>query len=165
MSFLIAAVGAVVAALIETSVFPELRIDLNLVFAFTLVSAMLLGIEEGLTWAVVGGLSLDLMTPGARALGSTMLVLLLVSGAGLFVARVAQPPRIVTVIVTVFALTFAYQALGVMLLAATEGVRLDGVSPSDWALPAVLNTIVAAIVARLIRSASLRFGRAEQALR
>ena len=165
MSLLIAAVGAVLASLLETSVLPELHASLDLVLVFALVSAMLLSVEEGLTWAFLGGLTLDLLTPGGRALGSTTLCLLLATGGGLLIARITQPPRVLTVVVTVLALTFLYHALLAVVLAATEGVGLGGFSFTATAVSALLNALLAAICGRLIRALSGRFTPAEHTLR
>jgi hypothetical protein len=165
MSVLIAAVGAVLASLLETSVLPELHASLDLVMVFALVSAMLLSLGDGLTWAFLGGLTLDLLTPGGRALGSTTLCLLLATGGGLVIARVTQPPRLLTVVVAVFALTFLYHALLAVVLAATEGVSLAGFSFTATAVAAILNAILAAVAGRLIRGLSDRFSPAEHSLR
>jgi rod shape-determining protein MreD len=165
MSLLIAAVGAVLASLLETSVLPELHASLDLVMVFALVSAMLLSVEEGLTWAFLGGLTLDFLTPGGRALGSTTLCLLLATGGGLVIARIAQPPRVLTVVVAVFAITFVYHALLAVVLAATEHVGLGGFSIAATAVSALLNAFLAAIAGRLIRLLSARFTPAEHTLR
>lgn len=165
MSLLIAAVGAVLASLLQTSVLPELHANLDLVLVFALVSAMLLSVEEGLVWAFLGGITLDLLTPGGRALGSTTLCLLLATGGGILIGRITQPPRVLTVVITVFALTFLYQALQAVVLAATEGVDLGGFSFTATAISAILNATLAAIVGRLIHSLSVRFGPAEHAVR
>lgn len=165
MSLLIAAVGAVLASLLETSVLPELHASLDLVLVFALVSAMLLSVEEGIIWAFLGGLTLDLLTPGGRALGSTTLCLLLATGGGLVIARITQPPRILTVVVTVLALTFLYHALLAVVLAATEGVSLGGFSFAATLVTALLNALLAAVAGRLIHGLSARFSPAEHSLR
>ena len=64
MSLLIAAVGATIAAILETSVLTQLLVagvKPDLVLATTIAVAVVLGFEQGLTWAVVGGLLLDLL--------------------------------------------------------------------------------------------------------
>ena len=75
MSVLAPAVGAFLAAVIESSVLTHLQVGSirpDLVFAVGIAVAMVLGFESGMTWAFVGGLTLDLLLPG-RALGSTAL--------------------------------------------------------------------------------------------
>ena len=81
MSVLAPAVGAVLAAILESSVLTHLQVGgvaPDLVFAVGVAVAMTLGFESGMTWAFVGGVSLDLLVPG-RALGSTALTLVLVA--------------------------------------------------------------------------------------
>ena len=72
MSVLAPAVGAVLAAILESSVLTHLQVGSvrpDLVFAVGVAVAMVLGFESGMTWAFVGGITLDLLLPG-RALGS-----------------------------------------------------------------------------------------------
>ena len=79
MSVLAPAVGAVLAAILESSVLSHLEmgnIKPDLVFAVGVAVAMVLGFESGMTWAFAGGITLDLLMPG-RALGSTTLTLIL----------------------------------------------------------------------------------------
>jgi rod shape-determining protein MreD len=165
MTVPIAAVGAVIAAIVETSVLPELQVagvNPDLVLVLTLVSAMLLEVEDGLIWAFLGGFMLDMLTPGNRAAGSTTLTLLIVTGVALLIARVSNPPRILTVVIAVFALTFLYQALLLVLLALTSGASLVSVPVASLALRGVLNAVLAAAVALGVRALYLRFGPAER---
>ena len=60
---------------------------------FAIAGAMVLGFEEGMVWAFVGGLMLDMLLP-ERPIGSTTLALLIVSGLALLIARVTDPPRL-----------------------------------------------------------------------
>ena len=82
MSVLAPAVGAVIAAIVESSVLTHLQVGglrPDLVFAVGVAVAMVLGFESGMTWAFVGGVTLDLLLPG-RSLGSTALTLVLRDG-------------------------------------------------------------------------------------
>lgn len=94
MSLAVAAIGAIVAALLELTIVPYLQIggaqpDLVLVLAvaWTLVA----GLEGGLVWAFVGGLMLDVLA--ARPLGSTPFVLLVCVGLAAAGARFLEPAR------------------------------------------------------------------------
>jgi 1,4-dihydroxy-2-naphthoate octaprenyltransferase len=81
MSLTLAAVGAVVAALFDTSVAPFLQIgggQLDLVIVLAVIWTVVVGFEGGLTWAFVGGMLTDLLAP--RPLGSTAFVALIVVG-------------------------------------------------------------------------------------
>jgi rod shape-determining protein MreD len=164
MSVLAPAVGAVIAAILESSVLTHLQvggIKPDLVFAVGVAVAMVLGFESGMTWAFVGGVALDLLLPG-RALGSSALALVLVAAMALVVARALWPPRLAFVSITAFVLTFAYQAMLLALLAVTAAVAISG-----WSLPEVvasgaLNAATALVAAVVVRALDLRFGEPER---
>ncbi|MBA3435193.1 MAG: rod shape-determining protein MreD, partial [Chloroflexi bacterium] len=74
----IVAFGALLAALLETSVLSELSIagaKPDLVFAVAIVVAMAISFEGSLVWVLVGGLLVDALT--GRPLGATALALLI----------------------------------------------------------------------------------------
>jgi rod shape-determining protein MreD len=159
MSILLAAVGAVVVALLEVSIFPEWTIagiKPDLIFIFSISAALMIGIEVGLTWAFVGGLMLDLLTPG-RQLGVTSLTLLLLVGLVILAARLLPQGRIPVAAAAVFVLAWGYQVLEFVLLGATTGL-----APSiDWLTvlaTAALDGALALPVAAGMRLAWLRFG-------
>ncbi len=167
MSVLAPAVGAVLAAILESSVLTHLQVGgvkPDLVFAVGVAIAMSLGFASGMTWVFVGGVTLDLLVPG-RALGSTALTLLLVTGAALAAARALWPPRLVVVGLTTFLLTFAYQVVLVALLAlvdATSGAAFSGLSLPDLILGGLINAVIAVIAVVVIRALDLRFGEPER---
>mgnify|MGYP001825562149 CR=1 FL=1 len=164
MSVLAPAVGAVLAAILESSVLTHLQVGgvaPDLVFAVGVAVAMVLGFESGMTWAFVGGVSLDLLLPG-RALGSTALTLVLVAGMALLVARALWPPRLLVIGGTTFVLSFVYQILLLGLLALTAGVAFAGLSPSDMVVAGILNLSIAVIAVVAVRALDLRFGEPER---
>lgn len=164
MSVLAPAVGAVLAAILESSVLTHLQVGSvrpDLVFAVGIAVAMVLGFESGMTWAFVGGLALDLLLPG-RALGSSALTLLVAVAVALLVARVMWPPRLLIVALTAFVLTFAYQALVLSLLAFVEGVSPAGMSLTDMAAIGLLNALIAGVAVPVLRALDLRFGEPER---
>jgi hypothetical protein len=165
MSLLVAAVGAVLASLLETSVLPELHLPIDLVLVFAVTSAMMLGIEEGLTWAFLGGITLDLLVAGTRPLGLTALCLLLTTGGGIVIARLTQPPRVLVVMVSVLALTYVYHGLLGVTIAATQSLTLDGLSFTTITITAVLNMLLAGLLARAITLMRLRMTPVEHVLR
>jgi hypothetical protein len=165
MSLLVAAVGAVLASLLETSVLPELHLPIDLVLVFAVTSAMMLGVEEGLTWAFLGGITLDLLVAGTRPLGLTALCLLLTTGGGIVIARLTQPPRVLVVMVSVLALTYVYHGLLGVTIAATQDLTLDGLSFTTITISAVLNMLLAGLVARAITVMRLRMTPVEHVLR
>ncbi len=159
MSILLAAVGAVVAALLETSVLPELTIagaKPDLLFILAVAATMMIGSENGLTWAFVGGLMLDLLTPG-RQLGATSLTLLLVVGATVAAMRFLPQRRVSVTVASVFVLGWAYQVLNIAILGLTAGTAA---TPSLAAIAPVvaLSTLLAVPVAAAMRLSWLRFG-------
>lgn len=159
MSIPLAAVGAVVVALLEVSVLPELTIagvKPDLTFIFSVTATMMLGIEVGLTWAFVGGLMLDLLTPG-RQLGATSLVLLLVAGALIAVGRLLPQRRVLVATAAVFLLAWIFHVLEVYVLGATTGLE-PAVDAAVILRVAIIDAAIALPVAALMRLAWLRFG-------
>ncbi len=164
MSVLAPAVGAVIAAIVESSVLTHLQVGglrPDLVFAVGVALAMVLGFESGMTWAFVGGLTLDLLLPG-RSLGSTALTLVLVTAMALLVARVTWPPRLVVIAATSFGLSFVYQVLLLGLLAVTENVAFLGLSLTDLVLVGLLDAAITAVAVVVVRAIDLRFGERER---
>jgi rod shape-determining protein MreD len=164
MSVLAPAVGAVIAAIVESSVLTHLQVGglrPDLVFAVGVALAMVLGFESGMTWAFVGGLTLDLLLPG-RSLGSTALTLVLVTAMALLVARVTWPPRLVVIAATSFGLSFVYQVLLLGLLAVTENVAFLGLSLADLVLVGLLDAAITAVAVVVVRAIDLRFGERER---
>jgi len=164
MSVLAPAVGAFLAAVLESSVLTQLQVGSikpDLVFAMGIAVAMVLGFESGMTWAFVGGVTLDLLLPG-RALGSTALTLVLVTAAALLVARATWPPRFVVIAATAFVLTLAYQVILLGLLALTSDVAFAGLSLTDLVLIGISNLAIAAVTVVAVRALELRFGEPER---
>jgi rod shape-determining protein MreD len=164
MGLLVAALGAALAAIVESSVLTQLLVGgvkPDLVLALALAMAMVLGFEHGMVWAVVGGSLLDLLLP-ERAVGSTTLALLLATGAALLVARMADRPRLPIIGLTVFILSFFYQALLMILLAVTTGTELRSIAVVSYALIAVMNALIAMGAAWATRALTYRFGRVER---
>ena len=164
MSVLAPAVGAFLAAVLESSVLTQLQVGSikpDLVFAMGIAVAMVLGFESGMTWAFVGGVTLDLLLPG-RALGSTALTLVLVTAAALLVARATWPPRFVVIAATAFVLTLAYQVILLGLLALTSDVAFAGLSLADLVLIGISNLAIAAVTVVAVRALELRFGEPER---
>ena len=164
MSLLVAAIGALLAALLETSVLPELRVDQaqpDLVLVLAVVWAMNVGVEDGLVVAFVGGLMLDLLTPD-RPLGATTLSLLVVTGVALFVARLLAGTRWLATIGTAFALSWLYHVLLLAIMAVTAGVAILAFPARDLLVVALLDLVLAATLVLLARPLLRRFGSAER---
>ena len=164
MSVLAPAVGAVIAAIVESSVLTHLQVGglrPDLVFAVGVALAMVVGFEGSMTWAFVGGLTLDLLLPG-RSLGSTALALVLVTAMALLVARVTWPPRLLVIAATSLGLSFVYQVLLLGLLALTESVAFLGLSFTDLLLVGLLDAAITAVAVVVVRAIDLRFGERER---
>jgi rod shape-determining protein MreD len=160
MSLPVAAVGAIVAALLETSVLPDLApagLKPDLVFVLTVVATMMIGVEDGLTWAFLGGLMLDILLP-ERAPGGTSFVLLVCAGLAALVARFLPQRRIPIAVAAVFVLSSVYQLLSVVVLSATSGLAVVDPKPSLLLGIALLNAIVGVAAAAVARSLWIRYG-------
>ena len=161
MSLALAAVGAVVAALLETSVAPYLLIGgvkPDVVLICAIVYTVTVGAEGGFIWAFFGGLFLDMLMAPSRPVGGTVVALLVATGLAAAAARFLGRSRVATAVGATFALTFVYQAVFAGLLAATEGV-FPLPDPLGTILPIALeNAIVALPAAAVARWAWLRFG-------
>lgn len=164
MSVLAPAVGAVLAAILESSVLTHLQVGSvrpDLVFAMGIAVAMVLGFESGMTWAFIGGLSLDLLLPG-QVLGSSALTLLVLIGAALLVARVLWPPRLAFIAATAFVLTYGYHIVLQALDAVVSGSGFAGLSFAELTLIAALNAVIAGLSVPVVRALDLRFGEQER---
>jgi rod shape-determining protein MreD len=164
MSILAPAVGAVIAAILESSVLTHLSVGTvtpDLVFAVGIGIAMVLGFDSGMTWAFAGGVSLDLLLP-ERTLGSTALTLVLVTALALIVARAVWPPRLVVVAGTAFVLTPVYQITLLALLALTVDVAFTGLTPGDLVVSGALDAGIAVVAVVVVRALDLRFGEPER---
>ena len=133
----------------------------DLVFAVGVAVAMVLGFESGMTWAFVGGVTLDLLLPG-RALGASALTLIVLTAGALMVARATWPPRLAVISGTSFVLTFAYQLMVLGLLALTAGVAFTGLALPDLVVIGLLNASITGLAVLAVRALDLRFGEPER---
>jgi rod shape-determining protein MreD len=153
-----AALGAIVAALIETTVLPEIGFlgTANLLFTVTVVAAVLMGVEDGLVWAFLGGLLVDMLTP-ARPIGATTFALLIMVGLAVVIARFFGQSR-AGVLVIVFGLTWAFHLLMLATLALTEGVAAGTIDLQLFFGAALLNMLLAIPFLALFALIERRFG-------
>ena len=164
MGLLSAAVGAIVAAILEVSVLSQLQlggVTPELVLAMGIAVAMVAGFEAGMIWAFLGGVMLDMLLP-ERPLGATTLALLVAIGAALLVARMTEPPRLIVIAATAFVLSFLYQALLIALLALTAGIGIPSLQPAPLTISALIVAGIATLTAVVTRSLTLRFGTSER---
>lgn len=163
MTLPFAALGALFAALLETSVAPELAIggaQADIVLGLAIVAAVTMGADDALVWAFLGGLMLDMLIPG-RPIGATTLSLLLTVGVALLAARLPGPRRTLA-IASVFVLTWLFHGVLLGVMTATEGVALGSFSPSVVIIAALLNSVIAIPAVLLFTFIERRFGVAER---
>ena len=95
MTLPFSALVAVIAAILETSVLAELPLagaTVDLVLVCAAVATLVLGVEDGLTIAFVGGLLVDMVVPD-RPMGAATLAMLLALGLAFVVSRAMGPGR------------------------------------------------------------------------
>ena len=163
MTLPFAALAALLAAIIETSVLAELPLagaTADLVLVCASVATLVLGVEDGLVLGFVGGLLIDMVIP-ARPLGAATLAMLLTLGVAFLVARAVGPGRRVVAVGLVLILTAVFHALFavIMVLAANATLSLD---PTVVLVAAVMNALIAIPVAALFTAIERRFGPAER---
>ena len=159
MTLPFAALGAIVAALLETTVMPEVAIfgvQANLLLTLAVTATVIMGIEDGLVWAFVGGLLVDMLTP-ARPVGATTFVLLVAVGLAAAGTRFVGQTRAAALLL-VFVLTWAYHLLLLATLALTEGVAAGSIDFQHLFGAAVLNTLLAIPFVALFVLLERRFG-------
>lgn len=161
MTLTLAAVGAVVSAVLELTLWPYLSVGgahPHLVFVYVVVLAVVLGLDAGLTAAFVGGIALDMLAP--RPVGSTAFALLIVAVLAVALGRVLTRLRYLAPIVIVFGLSFVYSLLVAALYGALGG-PLEVDDPIRALLPgAIYDAVLAAIIGPL--AVALRARRLEQ---
>lgn len=160
MTLFLAAIAATVAAIIESTVTPYLRVgdaQPHLVFVLDVVSTVALGLETGLVWAFVGGLALD--TVSLRPLGSTAFALLIVVAATHVIALPLQRLRPIVAVVVAAILSLVYSMTLVLLFsvlrpptALADPLRVVAPSvPYDVFLAAIFGPLAVSIRDRLAR--------------
>jgi rod shape-determining protein MreD len=147
MSLVLAAVGAAVAALIQSSILPFTAAGgagLDLVLVLAVVWTMTVGLDGGLVWAFLGGLIIDVLL--MRPLGLTAFVLLLAVGAAWLVGRISPRAFYPVVVATAAVAAGLASVLTIVLFGVLRGLPA-GVDPLSQAVP---TTLLAGLVAALI---------------
>ena len=150
MRLTLAAAGAVIAALLQLTIVPYLRIgdaQPELVLVFAVVATTAGTVEAGLISAFIGGLMIDALAP--RPLGMTAFMLVLSVGVTAVLARAFDRVRYVVPIVAVFLTSLMSSALYVALYSALRE-PITVADPVRVMLPtAVYSAAVAAVVGPL----------------
>jgi rod shape-determining protein MreD len=150
MRLIVAAVGATVAALLELTVVPFLRIGEahpHLVLVFGIVWVVAAGFESGLAWAFTGGLVLDVLAD--RPLGASAFALLVSITGAAVLARVLVRLRPLAPIPLTFVFSLVNSVLVYVLISALR-TPIPASDPIATLLPGALyDTVVAAIAGPL----------------
>ncbi len=150
MSLTLAAVGAVVAALLDLTIVPYLRIDgaqPDLVLVLAVILTIVAGVEGGLASAFVGGLTIDFLAP--RPLGSTAFSLLVAVGGAALLARLLTGGRVLPAVAAVFVFSLVNALTFLAVYGALRG-PIPTPDPVGLAVPgAVYDTVIASLVAPL----------------
>jgi rod shape-determining protein MreD len=160
LSLVLAAVGAAVAALIQSTVLPfaaEGGGGLDLVLVIAVVWTMALGLEGGLVLAFLGGLVIDVLL--MRPLGLTAFIDLLAVGAAWVIGRIFVHARYPVIVITTAVLAGLAAPLTIVLYEALRDVP-PGVDPTSGV---VWSAVLAGIAAAVITPPALAIARRSQA--
>ena len=164
MTLPFAVIVAVIAAVLETSVLAELPLlgaTVNLVLVSAVVATIVLGVVDGIVLAFVGGLIIDMLTPG-RPLGAATLAMLLDAGHRDRRRPNRGPGRRVVAIGLVLILTAVFHVLFATIMVVTAETPF-AIDLAVVLISAVLNALVAVPLAALFGAIERRFGETERA--
>ena len=163
MTIPFAALITLIAALLETTVLPELPVagaTADLVLVCAACATIVFGIEDGLAAAFLGGLLTDMLIPD-RPLGAATVALLLVLGIAFVATRLGGiSRRWLAVTITVVLTPLLHLVLAVTLV-LTEGAPL-AFQPTTMLIAAFMNGLIAIPVAALFGVIEGRFGSVER---
>jgi cell shape-determining protein MreD len=159
-----AAVGAGIAALLESTIASRYQIagaQLQISLVLAVIVTLVYGFEEGMAWAFVGGLCLDLFA--TRPLGSSVFELLiavaLAALAAPLLSRSRYPGCVVAVLVVAPIILVISDVTTGLLKPPAPPLRL-----TDLVAAAFANAIVAAVVAPLVIGLKRRSEQRERVL-
>jgi rod shape-determining protein MreD len=163
MTLLVAAIAATVAAIVESTITPYLRVgdaQPHLVFVLAVVWTVAVGLDGGLVWAFVGGLALD--TLEQRPLGTTAFALLIAVGITAALARPLHRIRPVVAIIATALLSLLYSMTLIVLFSVLRPAAAL-TDPLRFIAPGVVyDVILAAILGPLAVSIHDRFAQDEE---
>ncbi len=119
MTLLLAAIGATVAALLELSVVPYIRIGdafPHPVLVFAVIWTIATRLEAGLAWALIGGVMLDSLS--ARPFGTSVFALVVAVGLTVLIARTFIRIRPLAPVIAVPIVSLAYSMILIVLISA-----------------------------------------------
>ncbi len=151
MTLTLAVVGAVAAALLQSTVMPFLEIGgarPDLVLLYAVIVTIVIGIDHGIAAAFFGGLAIDVLAP--RPLGSTAFVLLVIVGGAAVIGRVLLHARAVSTVIAAFLLGVA----GPILFLVVYGALRGPIPVADPVLPVLPGAVYGAAVAAVVGPAA-----------
>jgi rod shape-determining protein MreD len=158
MTLLFAAIAATVAAIVESTITPYLRVgdaQPHLVFVLAVVWTVAVGLDSGLVWAFVGGLALD--TLEQRPFGTTAFALLIAVALTAAIARPLHRIRPVVAIIATALLSLLY-SMSLIVLFSVLRPAATLTDPLRLVAPGVLyDVVLAAILGPLAVSIHDRF--------
>lgn len=161
MTLLFAAFGAMVAALLESTVTQYIQVGdarPHLVFVFAVIATVVGGFDRGLVWAFVGGLLLDVLTQ--RPLGiSAFALLLAVGGVGLLGRALSRARPLVPIVATAL-LSLVYSMSLFVTYAALQGTVPSRNAVALFVPDVAYDVVIAALLGPLLIAIADR--RAEQ---
>jgi rod shape-determining protein MreD len=145
-----AAVGAGIAALLESTIasryqIADAQLQISLVLAITVT--LVYGFEEGMAWAFVGGLCLDLFA--TRPLGSSVFELLIAVALAALAEPLLSRSRYLGCVVAVLVVAPIFLVLSDVTTGLLQPPAPQ-LHPTDLIAAAFANAIVAAVVAPLV---------------
>jgi cell shape-determining protein MreD len=159
-----AAVGAGIAALLETTIASRYQIadaQLQISLVFAVAVTLVYGFEEGMAWAFVGGLCLDLFS--VRPLGSSVFELLVAVALTTLAEPLLLRSRYPGCVVAVLVLTPIF----LVLSDVTTGLLSPPAPPlqlTHVVAAALVNALLAALVAPLVIGLKRRAEQRERVL-
>jgi rod shape-determining protein MreD len=157
MQYTIAAALAVVAALVEFTVVPYIKVGNAVphpILVFGVIWTIASGLEAGLVWAFVGGLTLDILTQ--RPLGSSSFALLIALGVASIVGSLFGRVRIAAPIVATAIASVIYTMLVLAAVSALSPATLSSASTDGVVGSMAYDTILAVVFGPLVLAVTLR---------
>jgi rod shape-determining protein MreD len=162
MGSVFAAVGAAVAALLEVTIAQRIHFadaTPQLVLVVAILLTLIVGLEEGMAWAFVGGVFLDLLA--FRPLGSTVFGLLVVVGLAAAVSPILARVRFASSLVGIVVFTPVF----IVLSTVTTGLLrppAPALHATNVAATVVADVLLGAIAAPLFVAVRRRWEQRER---
>jgi rod shape-determining protein MreD len=163
MTLLLAAVGAMVAGLLELTIGSYVRVgdaQPHLVLVLGVIWTVAAGLDAGFAWAFAGGLLLDILAP--RPLGSSAFALLVALSVAAAAARPLHRLRPLAPVALVPALSLVYSVLLFVTFGALR-TTVPAQDPLSVLVPGVVyDTVIAVLLGPLVVSMHDRGGDQER---